>query len=114
MKINHIYHSAFMISLENSTFASFDWYKGPRSSAFRQTRIKSSFVFCSHSHGDHYSEDLGICKEKRHHVTYILDEGIEEAKQHAEADILFVSPRQKYTLFQNHLILTGLLTAHRL
>ena len=94
MKINHIYHSAFMITMENSTML-FDWYKGDLP---RTDPDKKLFVFCSHSHGDHYSDKIWDLQKTHSDVTYILDEGIEEAKQHAEADILFVSPRQKYTL----------------
>ena len=94
MKINHIYHSAFMITMENSTML-FDWYKGDLP---RTDPDKKLFVFCSHSHGDHYSDKIWDLQKTHSDVTYILDEGIEEAKQQAEADILFVSPRQKYTL----------------
>ena len=94
MKINHIYHSAFMISLENSAML-FDWYKGD----LPQTEPdKKLFVFCSHSHGDHYSEKIWDLQKTHPDVTYILDEGIEEAKQHPEADILFVGSHHKYTL----------------
>ena len=90
MKITHIYHSAFLVTMEESVLL-FDWYK--RSLPEIPTDQKL-YVFCSHSHEDHYSPQIWELQKKHLDVTYILDEGIADAAAHPEADIVTVRPRQ--------------------
>jgi L-ascorbate metabolism protein UlaG (beta-lactamase superfamily) len=94
MKITHIYHSGFMVTMENSILL-FDWYK--RSLPEIPTDQKL-YVFCSHAHEDHYSPQIWDLQKTFKDVTYILDEGIADAAEHPEADIIIVRPRQTYTI----------------
>lgn len=94
MKITHIYHSAFLVSLEHSALL-FDWYKG---SLPEIPADKKLFVFCSHSHEDHYSPKIWDLQKTHPDVTYILDEGIADAADHPEADIVLVRPRETYAV----------------
>ena len=95
MKITHIYHSGFLVELENSLLL-FDWYKGtlPELDA-----DKTLYVFCSHSHPDHYSRKIWELQNSHPNVVYILDEGIEEASSHPESRVITVSPRKAYAIF---------------
>ena len=90
MKITHIYHSAFLVTMEESVLL-FDWYKR---SLPEIPADKKLYVFCSHSHEDHYSPQIWELQKKHPDVTYILDEGIADAAAHPEADIVTVRPRQ--------------------
>ena len=94
MKINHIYHSAFLVTMEHSALL-FDWYKGELPEIDRDKKL---YVFCSHSHEDHYSPKIWDLLKTHPDVTYILDEGIADAASHPEADILLVRPRETYTV----------------
>ena len=94
MKITHIYHSGFMVTMENSILL-FDWYK--RSLPEIPTDQKL-YVFCSHAHEDHYSPQIWDLQKTFKDVTYILDEGIADAAEHPEADVIIVRPRQTYTI----------------
>ncbi len=94
MKITHIYHSAFTVEMEHSTLL-FDWYKKdlPRIPA-----DKKLYVFCSHSHEDHYSPQIWDLQKTFSDITYVLDEGIEDAAKHPEADVVIVRPRETYRI----------------
>ena len=94
MKITHIYHSAFLVSMEHIALL-FDWYKG---SLPEIPADKKLYVFCSHSHEDHYSPQIWDLQKTHPHVTFILDEGIADAADHPEADIVVVRPRETYTV----------------
>ena len=95
MKITHIYHSGFLVEMENSLLL-FDWYKGtlPELDA-----DKTLYVFCSHSHPDHYSRKIWELQNSHPNVIYILDEGIEDAATHPESRVITVSPRKAYAIF---------------
>ena len=75
MKITHIFHSGFLVELEKSILL-FDWYTGSLPELPPDKRL---FVFCSHSHGDHYSPKIWELQKKHANVIYILDEGIADA-----------------------------------
>ena len=97
MKITHVYHSCFLAELENSLLL-FDWYK-------RDLPVlpadKKLYVFCSHVHEDHYNAQIWALQTTHPDITYILDEGIREAGDHPEADIVLVRPRQTYEIPAN-------------
>lgn len=94
MKITHIYHSAFLAVMEHSALL-FDWYKG---SLPEIPKDKKLYVFCSHSHEDHYSPKIWDLQKTCPDVTYILDEGIADAAEHPEADLVIVRPHETYTV----------------
>ena len=94
MKITHVYHSCFLVELEHSLLL-FDWYKRDLPVLAADKKL---YVFCSHAHEDHYSEQIWDLQKIHPDITYILDDGIEEAGKHLEADILPVRPRQTYEI----------------
>ena len=94
MKITHIYHSAFLITMENSVLL-FDWYKKDLPDIPKDKKL---YVFCSHSHGDHYSAGIWDLQKTHPDILYVMDEGITDAKAHREAEILTVRPREEYLL----------------
>lgn len=81
--------------MENSLLL-FDWYKGtlPELDA-----DKTLYVYCSHSHPDHYSRKIWELQNSHPNVIYILDEGIEDAATHPESRVITVSPRKAYAIF---------------
>ena len=66
MKITHIYHSAFLVTMEESVLL-FDWYKR---SLPEIPADKKLYVFCSHSHEDHYSPQIWDLQKRHPDVTY--------------------------------------------
>ena len=100
MKITHIFHSGFLAELEKSILL-FDWYTGPLPDL---SPDKTLFVFCSHSHGDHYSPKIWELQKKHADVFYILDEGIADAARHPEAMIVYVSPHKVYRIWPDRTV----------
>lgn len=94
MKITHIFHSGFMLELEKNVLL-FDWYTGALPEIPAEKKL---FVFCSHSHGDHYSPKIWDLQKTHPDVTYILDAGISDAIKHPEAFVLCVEPRMEYEI----------------
>ncbi len=94
MKITHIYHSAFLVTMDHSALL-FDWYKG---SLPEIPKDKKLYVFCSHSHEDHYSPQIWDLQKSCPNVTYILDEGIADAANHPEAQVVTVKAHGSYTI----------------
>lgn len=92
MKIRHIYHSGFLVTLDQCALL-FDWYTGPLPAMPPSTRL---YVFCSHAHEDHYSPMIWKLRDRYRQVTYILDEGIPDGKKHPEARVISVRPRNLY------------------
>ncbi|MDO4407609.1 MAG: hypothetical protein Q4C16_01540 [Eubacteriales bacterium] len=100
MKITHIFHSGFLAELEKSILL-FDWYTGPLPDL---SPDKTLFVFCSHSHGDHYSPKIWELQKKHADVIYILDEGIADPARHPEAMIVYVSPHKVYRIWPDRTV----------
>lgn len=53
MKVTYLNHSGFLLEWEDC-FWIFDYYRGALPQLSPQ---KPVFVFCSHSHGDHFNPD---------------------------------------------------------
>lgn len=103
MKITHIFHSGFMLEMEESVLL-FDWYKGTLPEIPTEKRL---FVFCSHAHGDHYSPKIWELQKTHPDVTYILDAGIPDAVKHPEAFVLCVEPRMAYAISDQKTVTVG-------
>ena len=54
MKVTYLYHSGFLVEWENCCFL-FDYIRGDLP---QQAIQKPFFVFCSHSHGDHFTPEI--------------------------------------------------------
>lgn len=90
MKIFYIYHSGFAIETENFKLI-FDYYKEPKKNSgdFEVENFiidnKQVLVFSSHSHGDHFNDEILNWKEKNSNIKYILSDDIK-----VEGDYIFV------------------------
>ncbi len=89
MKVTFIRHSCYMVELEKSILL-FDWWKGELPVIDPE---KDLYVFVSHGHEDHYSENIWALRET-YPVQYILfDEVAPE-----ESGVVRVVPHQQYDL----------------
>lgn len=94
MKITHIFHSGFMVEMEESVLL-FDWYTGDLPQIPAGKRL---YVFCSHAHEDHYSAMIWRLVKEHPGVVYVLDAGIADARRHPEADVFIVEPLHTYDI----------------
>lgn len=72
MKITYIYHSCFVVELENDILV-FDYYKGKLPQLDPSKRI---FVFSSHKHYDHFNKEILQLFDAYKDVRYILSDDI--------------------------------------
>lgn len=95
MKITYVEHSCFLVELEQA-YLLFDYFTGAVHLPELDNRRKI-FVFNSHSHGDHFSENIFSALKKYSGVHYFLDSDIAVPQ---EVDIRFtlVEPHQVYSL----------------
>lgn len=73
LKIEYIYHSGFTVETEKY-FIVFDYFKGDIT-----IPDKPVLVFCSHSHPDHFNEDIFKWNLASEDITYILSDDINMA-----------------------------------
>lgn len=105
MKVTFIKHSCFMVELEKSILL-FDWWNGDLPVIDPE---KDLYVFVSHGHEDHYSEDIWSLRAT-YPVRYILFDEVAPEQGNGETgnwaavsagqtgDILRVVPHQQYDL----------------
>lgn len=72
MKITYIFHSGFLIELDDAYFL-FDYYKGDIPYLNPQKKL---FVFSSHAHHDHFNRMIFGLKRRCKEVAYILSSDI--------------------------------------
>lgn len=100
MKITYLNHSGFLLEYGESGFL-FDYYKGKIPDL---TDKKNIFVFVSHTHWDHYNQEIFSLQGMYHNVTYILSQDINvkdnffTTYQLREEDIVKVSSVENYCL----------------
>lgn len=73
MKIIHIYHSGFLIKLDNNILV-FDCLDSSVSRYFSNN--EKVYVFTSHSHSDHYSKNMFEWERKNPNVKYFFGDDI--------------------------------------
>ena len=101
MKITYINHSGFLLEWEHSYWL-FDYYKGDIPPL---DPSKELFVFCSHSHQDHYNPEIFTLFHKHPHVHWLFANEIRRAfqrtKKHSAAplpDVTFLPTHTDTTL----------------
>lgn len=84
IKIQYLYQSGFCVEIKNRLFI-FDYMEG-------QVDLgeKSTMVFCSHGHFDHYNTAIFDWQEKKQNIQYILSDDI--PIQHPKLNIYKISP----------------------
>lgn len=98
MKVTHIYHSGFAVEMQQIVLI-FDWYLGELPDFDLTKRL---FVFVSHSHGDHYSEQIWKLERHCRQTCYILDSTT--AQDHKGDNVLHVQPGRSYEMEGLHFI----------
>ena len=82
--VYYIYHSGIVIELEK-TILIFDFYKIPSAkknlevdfwNKFIIRKDKKVYVFCTHSHADHYNPDVLKWRDLNHDIKYIFSDDI--------------------------------------
>ncbi len=77
MIINYIYHSGFLIELDDKCLV-FDYYKGEIPS---YNKNKKTYIFSSHSHSDHFNKEIfNIFKDQ----TFILSSDILQSSKYIQ------------------------------
>lgn len=89
--ITYIYHSGFAVETNESQLI-FDYYSGSVN-----LRDKSTYVFCSHNHADHYNAEIFTWFDKVPGIQYILSSDIINDKHLlAQKDkIAFIDPYEE-------------------
>lgn len=89
--ITYIYHSGFAVETNESCLV-FDYYAGSVN-----LRDKSTYVFCSHNHADHYNAKIFTWLDKVADIQYILSSDIISDKHlPAQKDkIVFIEPYEE-------------------
>ena len=76
MKLTYIFHSGFVIETKQSILV-FDYWMDPSGAMGSVlSSEKPMYVFSSHFHEDHFSQDIFEWKTKKENVTYILSKDI--------------------------------------
>jgi L-ascorbate metabolism protein UlaG (beta-lactamase superfamily) len=73
LEIIHIYHSGFLIKFDNDTLV-FDCLDSSASKYFSQHG--KNYVFTTHSHSDHYSQNIFEWERKNYNVEYFFGDDI--------------------------------------
>lgn len=91
MKITYIYHSSFLVELENCVLL-FDYYKGtipPFSPS------KHLFVFVSHKHQDHFQFSIFQLANQYPNITFVLSKDMKMNESYMERKKIPVCARNK-------------------
>lgn len=102
LKVFYIFHSSFVIESKDSIFI-FDFYKFPDKkndlrqranflSDFIKRKEKKVFVFSSHSHSDHFSEEVLDWAKINENIIYIFSNDI---KKYEQKNIIYVKENDK-------------------
>ena len=94
MKITYIHHSSFSVELE-SVVLLFDYYNGIIPAFDKK---KAIFVFASHSHYDHFSNEIFNLSKLYPQITYILSKDITPAKEFCSENIIYTEANTTVTL----------------
>lgn len=92
MNLKYIYHSGFLLEFERA-YMLFDYYKGDIPSLDKKKKL---YVFVSHSHPDHFNEDIfGIFRDHKD-VEYILSNDVVPKKQEDADRSYSLEPNKEY------------------
>lgn len=94
IKIKYLYHSGFLIETDKSLLI-FDYYQGMVESLLKESP-KNIFIFCSHSHQDHFNPVILEWQKDRPDIQFILSHDISVPE--TIKNINFLSPYEKLKL----------------
>nr|WP_314277042.1 MBL fold metallo-hydrolase [uncultured Peptostreptococcus sp.] len=94
MNLKYIYHSSFLLELENAYFL-FDYFKGQVPNIDNDKKL---YVFVSHGHSDHYCEDIFMIFKDHANVQYILSNDIPYKKREVMDRIHYLDANKNYEI----------------
>jgi L-ascorbate metabolism protein UlaG (beta-lactamase superfamily) len=96
MRLTYIYNSCFVVEFDDLTLI-FDYYRdssGNDKDGVLHDRILKNkgkiYVFCSHSHRDHFNKEIFSWKEQHSDIIYIFSKEILEAGKAKEDDAVYL------------------------
>lgn len=92
MNLKYIYHSGFLLEFERA-YMLFDYYKGDIPSLDNKKKL---YVFVSHSHPDHFNEDIFDIFRDHKDVEYILSNDVVPKKQEDADRSYSLEPNKEY------------------
>ena len=92
MNLKYIYHSGFLLEFERA-YMLFDYYKGDIPSVDKKKKL---YVFVSHSHPDHFNEDIFDIFRDHKDVEYILSNDVVPKKQEDADRSYSLEPNKEY------------------
>ena len=92
MNLKYIYHSSFLLEMDNASFV-FDYFKGE---VPKINRDKKLYVISTHSHGDHFSKKIFDIFGEYKDVEFLLSDDI-EYENSGGYNITYLSPNKTYT-----------------
>lgn len=105
MTVTYIYHSCYLIELADCSLL-FDFYKDvPRGDGsawiadYLLAKEQDLYVFCSHSHADHFNPLVLTWKRAKGNIRYIFSEELLQSGSVQENDALFL---KKGEMFRDH------------
>lgn len=91
MKLTYIYHSGFLIEFDDKNII-FDYYKGEIPNIDSEKKL---YVVSTHSHRDHFNENIFELFKDFKDVKYLLSDDIDIEERE---DIYFLEGRKKYCI----------------
>lgn len=91
MKLTYIYHSGFLIEFDDKNII-FDYYKGEIPNIDSEKKL---YVVSTHSHRDHFNENIFELFKDFKDVKYLLSDDIDIEERE---DIYFLEGRKKYRI----------------
>ena len=92
MNLKYIYHSGFLLEFERA-YMLFDYYKGDIPGLDKNKKL---YVFVSHSHPDHFNEDIFDIFRDHRDVEYILSNDVVPKKQEDADRSYSLEPNKEY------------------
>ena len=103
MTITYIYHSCYLIEFQELSLL-FDFYKDvPRSDGscwvtdYLLKKEEDLYVFCSHSHSDHFNPEILSWSKKKKNIKYIFSEELLQSKKLLPENVLFLRKEESYS-----------------
>lgn len=107
MTITYIYHSCYLIEFEEFSLL-FDFYQDvPRNDGtnwitdYLLKKEEDLYVFCSHSHSDHFNPEILSWRNRKKNIRYIFSDELLQSTKVLPEDAYFL---KKEELFRDHRI----------
>ena len=102
MTITYIYHSCYLIEFKEFSLL-FDFYKDvPREDGknwitdYLLKKEEDLYVFCSHSHSDHFNPEIFSWRKRKKNLRYIFSDELLESKLVLPEDANFLRKEESY------------------